>query len=81
MKVIDSTAYLCGFINENEFQFLLVCPLYSRPRVALQNAMGHIAPFTLRTLFYGNENLDLTVNKGIVTETHRFIKNSKWFDP
>ena len=43
--------------------------------------MRHIAPFTLRTLLYGNENLDLTVNKRIVTETCRFIKDSKSFDP
>ena len=81
MKLIDSPACSCGFINENEFHFFLVCPLYNRPRVTLQNAMGNIAPFTLRTLLYGNENLDLTVNKRIVTETLRFIKDSKRFDP
>ena len=40
----------------------------SGPRLTLQNAMGHIAPFTLRTLLYGDENLDITVNKRIVTE-------------
>ena len=79
MKLIDSPACSCGFINENEFHFFLVCPLYNRPRVTLQNAMGNIAPFTLRILLYGSENLDLTVNKRIVTETHRFIKDSKMF--
>ena len=77
MKLIDSPACSCRFINENEFHFFLVCPLYKRPRVTLQNAMGNIAPFTLRTLLYGSENLDLTVNKRIVTETLRFIKDSK----
>ena len=81
MKLIDSPACSCGFINENEFHFFLVCALYNRPRVTLQNAMGNIAPFTLRTLLYGSENLDLTVNKRIVTETLRFIKDSKRFDP
>ena len=30
---------------------------------------------------YGSENLDLTVSKRIVTETLRFIKDSKRFDP
>ena len=80
MKLIDSSACSCGFINEDEFHFLLVCPLYNRPRVTLQNAIGHIAPFTLRTLLYGDENLDLTVNMRIVTETLRFIKDSKRFD-
>ena len=51
MKIIDSPACLCGFINENEFHFFLVCPLHNRPRLTVQNAMAHIAPFTLRTLF------------------------------
>ena len=80
MKIIDSPACLCGFINENEFHFLLVCPLYNRPRLTLQNAMAHIAPFTLRTLLYGDENLDIASNKRIVTETLRFIKDSTRFD-
>ena len=80
-KLVDSPACLCGFIIENEFHLFLVCPLYNRPRVTLQNAKGNIAPFALRTLLYGSENLDLTVNKRIVTETLRFIKDSKRFDP
>ena len=80
MKIIDFPACLCGFINENEFHFFLVCPLYNRPRLTLQNTMAHIAPFTLRTLLYGDENLDIASNKRIVTETLRFIKDSKRFD-
>ena len=36
MKIIDSRA--CEFVNENEFHFLLVCPLYNRRRVTLQNS-------------------------------------------
>ena len=72
------TACSYGFVNENEFHFLLVCPLYNRPKVTLQNAMGHIAPFTLRTLLYGDDNLDLT-EKRIITETLRFISDSKRF--
>ena len=81
MKIIDSPACSCGFINENEFHFLLVCPLYNRPRVTLQNAMGHIAPFTLRNLLYayGDDNLNFTKNKRIITETLRFINASKRF--
>ena len=31
MKIIDFPACSCGFIIENEFHFLLVCPLYNRP--------------------------------------------------
>ena len=77
MKIIDSCS--CGFIKENEFHFLLVCYLHKRPRITLQYVLGHIAPFTLRTLLYGEDNLDLTVNKRIITETLRVINNSKRF--
>ena len=69
MKIIDSPACSCGFVNDNKFHFLLVCSLYNRPRVTLQIAMEHIAPFTLRTLLYGDDILDLTENKRIITET------------
>ena len=79
MKIIDSPACLSGFVNENEFHFLLVCPLYNRPRVTHQKAMGHITPFTLRTLLYVDDNFDLTENKRIITETLRFINDSKRF--
>ena len=41
--------------------------------------MGHIAPFTVRTLLTGDDNLDLTENKRTVTETLRFINDSKRF--
>ena len=77
MKNIDSCS--CGFIKENESHSLLVCPLYNRPRITLQNVLGHIAPFTLRTLFYGDNNVDLTVIKRIITEPLRLINNSKRF--
>ena len=79
MKIINSPACSCGFVNENEFHFLLVCPLYNRPRVTLQNTMGHIALFTLRTLLYGDDNLGLTENKRIINETLRFINDPKRF--
>ena len=43
-KSIDFFACSCGFINEDEFHFFLVCSLYNRPRVTLQNAIGHMEP-------------------------------------
>ena len=76
IKIIDSPACSCGFVNENEFHFLLVCPVYNRPRATLQNAIGHIAPFTLRTLLHGDDNLDFTENKRIITEKKMWKKHS-----
>ena len=70
----------CGFKNEDEIHFFLACPLYYRPRVTLLNALAHIAPLTVRTLLYGNDTYEIEENKIIITETLRFIKESKRFD-
>ena len=61
MKIIESSVCSCGFKNEDAIHFFLACPLYNRPRVTLPNALAHIAPFTIRTLLYGNDNI---VHKG-----------------
>ena len=75
MTIIDSSASSCGLTIEHEFHFLLVCALYSRPRVTLLNAIRHIAPFTLKTMLYGCDNLDLS--KRIITKTLKFTDDSK----
>ena len=80
MKIIESSACSCGFKNEDEIHFFLACPLYYRPRVILLNALAHIAPLTVRTLLYGNYTFEFEKNKIIITETLRFIKESKRFD-
>ena len=80
MKLIESSACSCGFKNEDEFHFFLACPLYYRQRVTLINALAHIAPLTVRTLLYGNDTFEFEENKIIITETLRFIKESKRFD-
>ena len=80
MKIIESSACSCGFKNEDEFHFFLACPLYYRARVTLLNALAHIPPLTVRTLLYGNDTFEFEENKIIITETLRFIKESKRFD-
>ena len=80
MKIVESSACSCGFKNEDETHFFLACPLYYRPRVTLLNALAHIAPLTVRTLLYGNDTYEIEENKIIITETLRFIKESKRFD-
>ena len=62
------------------FHFFLACPLYYRPRVTLLNALAHIAPLTVRILLHGNDTYEIEENKIIITETLRFIKESKRFD-
>ena len=80
MKIIESSACSCGFKNEDEIHFFLACPLYYRPRVTILNALAHLAPLTVRTLLYVNDTFEFEKNNTIITETLRFIKESKMFD-
>ena len=52
-----------GLKNEDEIHFCLARPLYNRPKATLLNALAHIAPFTVRTLLYGNDNIKLEENE------------------
>ena len=49
--IAESSAYPLGFINEDEFHFFFICPLFNRPRITLQNVISCVAPFTIRTSF------------------------------
>ena len=79
MEIINSPAYSCGFVNENELTFLTSMCSVQLTKSHTSKCYGHIAPFTLRTLLYRDDNLDLTENKRIMTETLRFINDSKRF--
>ena len=79
-KIIESSACSYGFKNEVEIHFFLACLLYYRPRVTLLNALAHMAPLTVRTLLHGNDTFEFEENKIIITETLRYIKESKRFD-
>ena len=60
---------MSGFVSEDAFHFLFVCP------VALQNA-----PLCLRTLLHGSDDVAETKNMEIINETLKFIKDSKRFE-
>ena len=77
MHIVESSACSCGFINEDEFHFFFVCPLFNRPRTTLQNVMSCVAPFTL---LYGVDELDFTENKKIINETLKFIHETKKYE-
>ena len=80
IKVIDSPRCACGYKCEDAYHFFFICPLYNVPRAAFHNQVANHAPFTLRTILFGSDNLDLNENKLIYQETLKFIKSSRRFD-
>ena len=79
LNIVESAQCRCGHDYEDAIHYFFVCPLYTRPRAALHAAIIGLAPFTLRTLLYGNHELNLTENSSIIQQTILFINNSKRF--
>ena len=79
LNIIESATCRCGHDYEDSLHYFFVCPIYRRPRAALHAAIIDLAPFTLRTLLYGNSLLTFDVNSTIIMATISFINNSKRF--
>ena len=73
LKIIESPACTCDFVNE-EFHFIFVLQLYNRPRVALQNAISHIASLALKTLLYGADDANKNKNTEVIKKTEIFYR-------
>ena len=79
LNIVESSQCRCGHNYEDALHFFSVCPMYIRPRAALHAAIISLAPFTLRTLLYGNHALSSTENSNIIRHTILFINESKRF--
>lgn len=79
LNIIDDPSCICGNEREDPIHYFFQCPLYMRPRAALHNAVSHLAPFTLKTLLFGRENLDIETNRHIISSTIAFIKTTERF--
>ena len=53
-----------------------VC-LFNRPKITLQKVTSCVAPFALKTLLYGIDELDFKESKKIINETLKFIHEIK----
>ena len=80
INAIPSPRCVCGYETEDLYHYFFVCPLYNGPRAALHNSVADLAPFTLRTLLFGCENIDLNSNIKIYNETLKYIQDSKRFN-
>jgi len=80
LKIIDNSDCQCGYNCEDSYHFFFICPLYNRPRAIFHNTIANYASFTLRTVLYGRENLQLKDNITIITATLKYIKDSQRFN-
>ena len=81
LKLTDDPRCRCGYFFEDTTHYFLVCPLYLRPRAALQAFVYPDAPFTLNTLLLQNNNdLDIETLKNIYLKTIEYVKHTGRFD-
>ena len=74
-------------IEDNE-HFLLHCLHFSTQRKTILDLVSNLAGIDIRCLsskelctllFYGNNNFCFLVNRGVIEETNKYIKNTKCF--
>ena len=82
INISDTEQCDCGHAKESALHFFLECPIYTLPRAALHQTFQNLtnrAPFTLRTLLFGSQNLSKEENKTIYNATINFVQDSQRF--
>ena len=79
MNIIDNSQCSCGNALEDNIHFFFTCPLYIAPRRILHEKISLIAPFNMRIVLYGDENLSLPANSQIFEAVHEYIEESGRF--
>ncbi len=80
LNIIKESHCQCGSPREDTVHFLIVCPLYTRPRILLHNTVSALTGFTVHNLLYGDQNLDHVENIEIYNAVITFVKESKRFN-
>ena len=79
LHVIDDAMCACNLDIEDNNHFLLYCPLYAVQRQELIRSLQDLSQFDLNILLYGDELLDIQVNKAIFAAVHLYIKATERF--
>ena len=79
LHVIDSPECACSHHLEDTSHFLLDCPLYFSQRVLLGNIVSQLAKFTVKTLLFGDDEIDFNDNVTIILAVQDFIRDTERF--
>ena len=77
-KLVQSPLCRCGTVESTQHYFL-ECPTYSTQRNSLCQFISGITRFTLQTVLFGDENLNLLDNQRIFAAVHTYIRESRRF--
>ena len=82
LKLTDDPRCKCGYFFEDTTHYFLVCPLFVRPRAALQAFVYPNAPFTVNTLLIlkNNNELDNETLKHIYLKTIEYVIHTGRFN-
>ena len=76
-NIAESPSCVCGDV-ESAKHFLLECPRFQQMRLDMMNIISTISEPSLKTLLYGDENLDNRANE-IILSVQQFISQTKRF--
>ena len=80
LHVLADPSCMCGHADEDATHFLLACPRYTVQRNELFNAVVPLSNFNVKTLLYGDTNLNLKSNTEIFKAVHTYITESQRFE-
>ena len=80
LHVVDDPQCHCNAEVEDSFHFFMQCPLYHVQRLELTNSIQQLSTFNVNVLLYGDDALNLELNKTIFLAVHKFIKKSGRFN-
>ena len=78
--IIDDSSCACGNVREDNIHFFFTCHLYNAHRRKLHEKISPIAPYNLRVILNGGENLSFVENCSITEAVHEFIEESGRFN-
>ena len=81
LHVTNNASCNCGFHLESPKHYFIDCPLFAVPRVDLRNSIENFTAFNINTVLFGMKDLSIDQNKLICEAVHKFILETKRFDP
>ena len=81
LHVIPSPQCQCGCPLEDPNHFFFICPIFLAQRRSLLNIITHVSNnINVKTLLYGDPNMNLEQNKLLFEAVHKFILETHRFD-
>ena len=79
VHVSNDPSCACGALLETAFHYFFECERYINERQILRRSIENITQFTLLTILFGDNNLEMDSNHSIFEAVHKYMNDTKRF--